>query len=113
MVRGEIRELRGELKSEMAALQTGLRAEFRGEIGGCGLEKGKLVLPLSVAEFDDGALAVSMWHVNRSLVLLSSAGEELGHAVIDYSPGDMLVDEGRLLVPDFEGNAIRVYERMV
>ncbi len=85
--------------------------KFIGEVGGCGLEKGKLVLPLSVAEFDDGALAVSMWHVKRSLVLLSSAGEELGHAAIDYSPGDMLVDEGRLLVPDFEGSAIRVYER--
>jgi hypothetical protein len=51
--------------------------------------------------------------VKRSLVLLSSAGEELGEAVIDYSPGDMLVDAGRLLVSDFEGNAIRVYERMV
>jgi hypothetical protein len=25
----------------------------------------------------------------------------------------MLVDAGRLLVSDFEGNAIRVYERMV
>jgi len=87
--------------------------KFRGEVGGCGLEKGKLVLPLSVAEFDDGALAVSMWHVKRSLVLLSSAGEELGHAAIDYSPGDMLVDERRLLVPDFEESAIRVYERMV
>ena len=85
--------------------------KFIGEVGGCGLEKGKLVLPLSVAEFDDGALAVSMWHVKRSLVLLSRAGEELGHAAIDYSPGDMLVDERRLLVPDFEGSAIRVYER--
>src|SRR6185295_3189571 len=84
---------------------------FKGEIGGCGLEKGKLVLPLSVAEFDDGALAVSMWHVNRRLVLLSSEGEELGHAVIDYSPGEILVDQGLLFVLDFEGNAIRVYER--
>jgi hypothetical protein len=85
--------------------------KFIEEAGGCGLEQGKLVLPLSVAEFDDGALAVSMWHVKRSLVLLSSSGEELGHAAIDYSPGDMLVHEGRLLVPDFEESAIRVYER--
>ena len=89
----------------------GSSGKFVGQAGGCGLEKGKLVLPLAVAEFDDGALAVSMWHVKRSLVLLSSEGEELGHTAIDYSPADMLVDEGRLLVTDFEGSAIRVYER--
>lgn len=81
------------------------------EIGGCGLEKGRLVLPISVAEFDDGALVVSMWHVKRCLMLLSNTGEEIGLTAIDYSPGDMIVHNGRLLVADLEGSAIRVYER--
>jgi hypothetical protein len=82
-----------------------------GQLGGCGLERGRLVLPLSAAAFADGVVAVSMGHLDHSLRLLSSDGIELGDFPIDYSPGDLLCRGDRLLVPDFEGNAIRLYCR--
>ncbi len=82
-----------------------------GVIGGCGLRKGNMAFPLGAAVFQDGAIAIGMWHFIRCLMLVSERGEELGRIPIDFVPDQMLAIDNRLLVADYEGNRIRVYER--
>jgi hypothetical protein len=84
---------------------------FDMQIGKCGLGRGELYVPESVVQFDDGMLVVSQGHLNRSLRLFSQIGEELGHLTIDYAPGGMLVWDNKLLVAQFDGSSIRIYER--
>jgi len=86
-----------------------LSGEFLAELGGCGLEKGRLALPLTAAAFPDGTIGVSMWHLIRCLMLFSSEGEELGGIAIDFVPEGMLAVEDKLFVVDGAGNQIRVY----
>jgi hypothetical protein len=88
-----------------------LSGDYLSELGGCGLEKGNFSLPLTATAFPDGTLAVSMWHFIRCLMLVSPQGEELGRTSIDFIPDGMLALENNLLVADYEGNQIRVYER--
>lgn len=80
-------------------------------VGGCGLGRGQLYYPESVAEFPDGTVVVAQGHLNRCLKLFSPNGEELESAALDYAPGSMLAYEDLLLVAEFDGNAIRIYER--
>jgi len=84
---------------------------FRRQIGKCGLGRGELCVPESVVQFNDGIMVVSQGHLNKSLRLFSPSGDQVGYLEIDYAPGGMLIFEGKLLVAQFSGASIRVYER--
>jgi hypothetical protein len=81
------------------------------EIGRCGLDNGSLYFPESVAEFDDGVVAVAQNQWNRCVKLFSPTGEELGKMALDYDAGGMAIRSERLLVAARDGDSIRVYER--
>jgi hypothetical protein len=81
------------------------------EIGGCGLERGSLVWPESVAQFEDGVLAVSMFAYFRSVKLFAPDGAELDRLPLDFCARGILAYERFLMVTEADGDHIRVYER--
>jgi len=82
-------------------------------IGGCGFGRGNLLWPESAALYADGLLAVAQGRFLRALKLFSGDGEELGRLALDFMPGCMLVSKGLLLVAEFDGNSIRIFERLL
>jgi hypothetical protein len=79
-------------------------------IGRAGLGAGCLVLPESAAVLDDGSIVVAQWACIRALTLFSPDGAEMGYLPLDYSPKGMLVHQGRLMVCDWSGDHVIVYE---
>ena len=82
-------------------------------IGGCGFGRGKLLWPESAAFYSDGVVAVAQGRFLRTLKLFSRQGEELDQQALDFMPGCMLVCKGLLLVTEFDGNCIRIFERVL
>lgn len=80
-------------------------------IGGCGLWKGCLYLPVSAGVFDDGVLAVAQVKLDQCLKLFSPSGDELAHLPLDYYPSGMVISGRTLFVAAYDDNSIRVYER--
>ncbi|HYK90483.1 MAG TPA: NHL repeat-containing protein [Acidobacteriota bacterium] len=89
----------------------GSRGEFLAQVGQCGLDKGQMYLPESVAILPDGTLAVAQGHFHRCIKLFTPDGTELEEHLLDYAPGGMLARQSQLLVANFDGDHIRVYER--
>ncbi len=80
-------------------------------IGGAGLGLGRLVLPEFAAQFDDGSIVIGQSACIKALKLFSPDGDELDSIQLDYSPRGMLVYQGLLLVCEWAGDHIYVYER--
>jgi hypothetical protein len=81
------------------------------EIGGCGLGKGRLVLPESAVVLADRSLLVSQYRFNRMLKLLALDGTEIARQRLDDPPAGLLEHDGYVLVANVGGSEIRVYER--
>lgn len=82
-----------------------------GQAGRCGPGRGMFVFPESVAQFDDGVLAVVQITSPKALILLTEDGVEIDRVLLDYDARGMLVHQGRLLIADLSGNHVRVYSR--
>jgi hypothetical protein len=81
------------------------------EIGGCGIGKGRFVLPECACFLADGLLMVSQKRFNRVVKLLTREGTELERWRVDYSPAGILEHDGFILIANVGGSDIRVYER--
>ena len=81
-------------------------------IGKCGLFQGCLFLPESVAEFEDGTIAVAQNQWSRGIKLFAPNGVELDRMVLAYYAAGMLVHHKRLFVAATYDDSIRVYERV-
>lgn len=82
-----------------------------GILGQCGIEKGGLLRPSSVAVFRDGTVVVAQAVLRCILKLFSPEGTEQAAYLADFEPGGMLVRGDQLLVTEWNGDSIRVYER--
>jgi hypothetical protein len=92
--------------------ELGVSGSAMRSIGSCGIGKGQLVLPISMARFDDGILAVSQYSFTSMIKLFDEAtGEEIDALPLNYSPYGLLVHGDRLWVSEGEGDHLRVYER--
>ncbi len=81
------------------------------EIGRAGLGRGRLLWPESAVMFRDGAMAVAQGRVLRTLKIFSGMGEELASLTLDFMPGCMAVRDNLLLIAEFDGDGIRIFER--
>jgi len=81
------------------------------EIGGCGLDHARLFFPESVAQFEDGVVAVAQNRWNRCIKLYTPDGIEFDRTVLTYFAEGMLVRGGRLFVAAMDIDSILVYER--
>ncbi len=79
-------------------------------IGGCGLEEGRLFLPIAATAFEDGILAVAQVQPCKSLKLFSSSGDEIGRFQLPYRPSAMLARKGKLYVAGYDDDLIHIYE---
>jgi hypothetical protein len=86
--------------------------QYLGRIGNCGITDGSLLVPWHAVQFADGALAVNQHMFIKCLKLISAEGTELDCLFPDFFPAGMLIDEKRLLVADWSGGSIRVFERI-
>ncbi len=86
--------------------------EFELVLGRRGLDEGCLYRPYHVAMFADGAVAIAHNQLENNLKLFSVARRELGKLSLDYVPGGLLVVGERLLVAEFSGDCLRVYQRL-
>jgi hypothetical protein len=77
---------------------------------GDGVGKGSLILPQCFTVISDKVLAVSQCGFNQELKIFSLEGNELDYFPVDYSPAGLLYHNGYLLVADWKGNHLRVYE---
>ncbi len=80
-------------------------------IGRCGLGHGELFTPESVAQFEDGVVAVAQNRWNRCIKLFTPEGVEFDRTVLTYFAEGMRVHGGRLYVAAMDQDAIVVYER--
>jgi hypothetical protein len=83
---------------------------FIREIGGCGIGKGRFILPECASFLAGGFLLVSQRRFNRVIKLLTREGTELEQWRVDYSPAGILEHDGFILIANVEGSDIRVYE---
>jgi hypothetical protein len=81
------------------------------QVGGLGLDKGKLFYPYGVGILHDRTLAVSQLGEPWALKLFSEFGEEIGALLLDYSPTGILVHADKIYVAATDRNSIYVYER--
>jgi hypothetical protein len=86
--------------------------QFIQEIGRCGTGKNSFLMPSYAAQFADGILAVSQSEIDQCLKLFSPAGVELDCLFLDYAPSGILINGERLLVAEWNGRCVRVYERI-
>ena len=82
-----------------------------GQIGNCGIADGSLLVPWHAVQFTDGTVAINQHLFIKCIKLISPEGKELDCLFTDYLPAGMLVDGDRLLVADWSGGSIRLYER--
>jgi hypothetical protein len=82
------------------------------KIGGCGLQRNRLIMPQSVVQFQDGVLAALQNQMDRTLIFFSPEGEEMFRQPLDFVPGNLTAVGNLLMVPDYYGSDIRIFERM-
>ncbi len=80
-------------------------------IGRCGLGRDALFAPESVAQFEDGAVAVAQNRWNRCLKLFTPEGAEFDRTPLTCFAQGMWVHRGRLYVAAMDQDSILVYER--
>jgi hypothetical protein len=86
--------------------------QFIEEIGRCGPGRNSFLLPNYAAQFADGILAVSQSEIDQCLKLVSPGGIELDCLFLDYAPSGILINGERILVAEWNGRCVRVYERI-
>ncbi len=89
----------------------GADGKYVRKIGGCGLQRNCLIMPQAAAQFQDGVLAVLQNQMDRTLIFYSPEGEELFRQPLDFVPGNLLAVGELLLISEFDGSHIRVFER--
>jgi hypothetical protein len=90
----------------------GIEGQTRGCTGGEGLGRGQLILPESIATFDDGMIAVSQRACTRVLKLFSAKGDELDALHVNYHPWGILAHKTTLFVCEAFSDYLHVYERI-
>jgi hypothetical protein len=80
-------------------------------VGGCGLGRGDLFLPITAAVFEDEVLAIAQAQPRKLLKLFSPSGMEMCRLLLSYHPAAMVVHKERLYIAGYDDGFIHVYER--
>jgi streptogramin lyase len=86
-------------------------ARFVQQAGKCGPGPGSFLTPWFVAQFADGILAVSQCEIEPCLKLISPDGVELDCMFLEYLPAGIYIHDEKLIVAEWDGRSIRIYER--
>jgi hypothetical protein len=86
-------------------------SQFVRQIGLCGSGIGSFLTPWCVAQFADGVLVVSQGEIEPCLKLFSPEGTELDCIFLEYMPAGLFIRNERLIVTEWDGQSIRIYER--
>jgi hypothetical protein len=81
------------------------------QVGACGIAKGCLFYPATLAMFHDAVLVVAEGPRNPNLVFLTTEGIELSRFYLDYVAVGVLVQNNILYVCQNDGNTVHRYAR--